>query len=470
MPITSISVWVVLLAMAIPSLFVTDSWLSFADGRQIAQHWIPRVDTLTVWMDGRHWTDQQWAAHLTLYELATHGSLAAAAAAAIGSVAAALAVCAIAARLLGGSSRSTAIALLPPVLAAPWMAEVRPQTFALVPFAAVYALLAQDSRRPSRHVFWVVPLLVVWANVHGSVVLAAGVVAAYGLARTLRADTRVRGASLAALAPLCVLISPYGLQLVDYYRLMLINPPLARWVVEWQPASFGRLSASFFISGFVAAGLWGSQRHRLTAFERWALPLLLLASLNALRNAIWFELALAMALPRLLDGVWPSRIVLSPRIRQFNVRLGGGALAVALVIAAVQIGRAPGQIERRNQPAEAALVATAAGANGLVLADDVHADWLLWREPALAGRIAYDVRFELLTAGELTRLHRLHEPMSAIWRRCAVGFAVVTFPSRSSYDAAVREQVLRPRSRTIVNTPSFVAVAQPASTQTPCRL
>jgi hypothetical protein len=43
-----------------------------------------------------------------------------------------------------------------------------------------------------------------------------------------------------------------------------------------------------------------------------------------------------------------------------------------------------------------------------VLADDVHSDWLLWKEPQLEGRLAYDVRFELLEPGQLAKL-------SAFW-------------------------------------------------------
>jgi len=36
---------------------------------------------------------------------------------------------------------------------------------------------------------------------------------------------------------------------------------------------------------------------------------------------------------------------------------------------------------------------------------DVHfSDWLLWHEPALAGRIAFDIRFELLTQRQLVAL------------------------------------------------------------------
>jgi hypothetical protein len=39
-----------------------------------------------------------------------------------------------------------------------------------------------------------------------------------------------------------------------------------------------------------------------------------------------------------------------------------------------------------------------------VFADDRHADWLLWAQPSLRGRIAYDIRFELLTPQQFRTL------------------------------------------------------------------
>jgi len=44
-----------------------------------------------------------------------------------------------------------------------------------------------------------------------------------------------------------------------------------------------------------------------------------------------------------------------------------------------------------------------------VLADGRHADFLLWQEPRLVGRLLADVRFEVLTRPELQRLARFEQ-------------------------------------------------------------
>jgi hypothetical protein len=463
LPIASVAAWVMLLALALPVLLVQDTFLALVDGRLVADHGLPHADTLTLWTLGRHWVDQQWGAHLLLYEIAAHGGLAVAAIVGVLLVGAALAIVAGVARTLGASPRSVAIVTALPVLAAPWLAQIRTQSLALVPFVAVYALLVLDARHPRRRVLLVLPILVVWANLHGSVALGAGLVVLHGLGLLRRPGCRARGAVLAAVAPCTLLASPYGLGLVGYYRLMLLHPPLAQYVVEWQPPRVEGVTAVFFVSAFAAAALWGRHRKLLAPLERALLPLLLGASLVAVRNAVWFELAAAISLPRLLDAAWPSRLAPTPQVRRVNLLVGVIVVAGAFTVVTAQLVRSSGFMDAARPTAAAAAVSAAAGPNGIVLADDRHADWLLWLRPELTGRIAYDVRFELMSAAELRRLERLDHLSPPMWTRCGDSARVVTFASPARARAATAEGVLAAGARSIVSGRTFVAVQQPAS-------
>ena len=63
---------------------------------------------------------------------------------------------------------------------------MRAQNSAPLLFVAVVSLLVTDARAPSRRVLWVVPLnSALWSNLHGTVVLAAVLVAAAGVLRLL---------------------------------------------------------------------------------------------------------------------------------------------------------------------------------------------------------------------------------------------------------------------------------------------
>lgn len=450
----------VLVAFA-AAMLVQDSWLSFVDGRLVVRHWLPYTDTLTHWTLGRAWVDQQWAAHVLLYEVVAHAGLVAVLAVGAGCVVSALVISAVAARRLGASSPRTALAMLVPLAAAPWMLQLRAQSLALPLFAAVYALLALDARRPGRRVFWVVPLLVIWANVHGSVALGAALVMLRGVGLALRGTARGRGLALVALAPLTMVASPYGLRLVAYYRLMLFHPPLAGFVQEWRPASVSLTTAAFFLSAFLVCVAWGAHPRSISRFEACALALLLAGGLLAVRSTVWFGLAAAVALSRLLDAAWPTRIDVSPAVARLNRLTAAGALAAVAGLAAMQAGRLPAALHRALPPSAAAAVARAAGPGGLVLADDAHADWLLWEQPALAGRVAYDVRFELYDRRELEQIALLEAGSRPVWRRCGAAASVVTFADAAAERRIAREGVLAPGSRTIVRIPGFVAVRQP---------
>lgn len=438
LPVAALAACGALLVFALPALLVQDSWLALVEGRLVATHGAPHADTLTYWTLGRRWVDQQWGAQLVLYELARHFGLRAASLFGVGCVIAALAVSAVAARALGGSPRSTAIAVALPLVCAPWLAQVRTQSLALLPFVLVISLVATDSRRPGRRVYLVLPLLVAWANLHGSVALAAALVAVYGIVR--------RRVVLLA-APLCLFVSPYGLHLLGYYRLMLLDPPLAAYVGEWRPPGPTGTAIPFFVSAAVVGVLLARHRRALTLFECWALPLLLAAALHAMRNVIWFELAAAIAVPRLLDAAWPARPP-SGDVRRVNLVVA--PLAVIAVLAFAVVHRPP----LDPDAGAAARVASQAGSHGIVLADDAHADWLLWEEPSLAGRVAYDVRFELFDAGELAQLRALHDGAPAAWRRCGSIARVVTFATPST------KRPLGATAHPIVALPRFVAVIQ----------
>jgi hypothetical protein len=451
-----VGAWAALLALAMPKLLVQDTWLSLVDGRLIAQHGLPHADTLTLWTLGRPWTDQQWGAHLLFYGLVESGGLRLLIVFGMACVLTAIVTACVVTRKLGATPGATALGALLPLLGSPWLTQVRSQSVALPLFVAVYALLAFDARSPGRRVLMVLPLLAVWANLHGSVVMAAGLTSLYGVTLLRRGGHRARAAALVLGAPACVLATPYGFSVVGYYRLMLVQSPLTQYVHEWQAPSVQRLTAGLFLSAFALVALWARHPRAVTSFERWAIMLLLLAAMTALRNAIWFELAAAVTLPRLVDATWRMRAP-SDGVRRLNLRFGLVVSVALLAIVVAQVARPQAWLQRDLPPSAAATIAHAAGAKGIVLSDDVHADWLLWQQPALAGRIAYDIRFELFAADELAQLKQLEEGGRAAWQLCGVA-SVVTFQTPKDLGRTASAEVLGPGTRTLVDLPGLAAV------------
>lgn len=415
-------------AIAAPaSMIVPDTWLALVDGRWIAGHGLPHVDHLTVWTSGVHWVDQQWLGQLAFYGVAKAGGIRLCVAFALALDAVALAAAAFAARRLGASTSSVALGALIPIVVGPWLLQARTQSLALPLFVAIYALLAADSRRRTRWAFGAVPLLVLWANVHGSASLGAALVFLHGLIELARRQRR--GLFFAVGAPAALLASPYALGLPGYYHTMLLDSKLRDYVLEWGPTHLDSGTAPFFLIALLSMYLLGRRGRAAGWFERLALPLIVVLGVLATRNTLWLGLAAAVSLPTLIDGVLGPPLVLTREMRRINLGLSAGVVIVALTVVSAMLSR-PESVLLANYPTSgAAAVSAAAGPSGRVLADDTHGDWLMWVEPQLVGRVAYDVRFELFENRQLAQLQAFRSGRAPA---VAQQYRVVTFGDSSS--------------------------------------
>jgi hypothetical protein len=393
----------------VPGSFRADTWLTLAAGRDIWHSGIPHEDTWTTLSAGREWIDQQWLSQLTTFGIYRLGGFGLVGFAAVSCALSTLGAAVAAAKRGGASGRS--LLLLTPLTVLPFMVasfEVRAQMFALPLFMAVFLLLRADSHSSSRRVYLTLPLLALWANLHGSVTLGIALVALRGLTvgwerrRTLlgRGRAWIRPAALTLLPALTLFLTPYGISVVPYYRATLFSGWFSKLVTEWQPITSAPLPATFF---FVLAGvaLWsfGRDPGKTTLWERAALVFLMVAAISAIRNLVWVVLA---AIPIVAVSIDPG--VRRETGNQSSQRHINGAIAIAaavcLVVAALSTLARSGRAFEKAYPSSvlsAVRAARSADPGTNVLADVSYADWLLWRDPSLRGHLAFDGRFELLS-------------------------------------------------------------------------
>jgi putative flippase GtrA len=425
-----VAVYVFALARLAPYELVQDSWLTFVSGREIAEGGLPSTERLTVFGQGEQWVDQQWLAHLAFYGLAEGFGLKAALLGHVVLLSGAFALALTAARKLGASGMSVFWVGLASIFLAPWMWQLRTQSFAYVLMVGVLWLLVRDARAPSRAVLLTLPLLVVWANLHGSVVLGAGLVVLRGL--TYGRDRRAL--PLIALPPLCVLASPYALSLVGYYERMLVSPEFARILGEWQPPKFTQ-AVPFFVLGGVAVWLLARAGNRVTLFEKLALLATIVGGLLAIRNITWFGLAWIVIAPGALEAARRARRPARSPGRPIRALAWVAAAAVPVTFVVLLATPTKTYESRWSEPALAAVDEIAASDPEVrVFASERYADWLLWRRPELAGRVAFDVRFELYDKTQLDALFRFHNRIGANWRAAAAGYEVIVLDRVSDAD------------------------------------
>jgi hypothetical protein len=382
---------------------LSDSYMTLYAGRWIAGHGIPHHEVFTIAARGRPWIDQQWLAELTDYEAWRVGGYAGVALLSVAMIGLSYAVLAALMLKRGASVVLAVCCSALAILVALPATFIRAQTFAFPLFAILLALCLTDAEqdRPRRRLLFLLPLLALWANVHGSVLIGAGLSGAYLVYRAFTMGRRGRWrpacacCALALAAPLMTLATPYGLQIVRYYTELLGNRAIAAASPEWRPPTglamvlFSAVLALIVLS--VTAQL--IKRRRPSWLLLSATAATAVATAVASRNDVWFAMIAALLLADIVMTWLPTE---TPA-RAFAFSMATAAVGLATLGGGWLIARSSAQYETLT-PLRA-ITATAAYASRhprtRILADNAAASALLWHDPSLAGRVAFDARLEL---------------------------------------------------------------------------
>lgn len=252
---------------------------------------------------------------------------------------------------------------------APAILVVRSQLYSLALFPLLVLLLRAEARRPSRRLWLLVPLVALWSNLHGGVLLGVAVAGAYLVFARARKDPLITAGVGAGMA-LALFATPALVETAAYYRGVLGSRAAVHGEGMWRPLS---LHAPFDVVFLIVALplLVLAIRSRPALWEKVAIAGLTIAAVRSSRNEVWLALFVALPAARGLAGSRRWRIAVPP--------LAMGAIAGLLAVLAVAgIARTPA-----SNGASTRLLQAAAGAAGgtPILADGLNAE-----ELALADR------------------------------------------------------------------------------------
>lgn len=410
-----IIVTVALVAIRTPLLVLGDTWFNLVLGREVAAGGVITRNALTEQGFGVPVVDIQWVSHLGLYAIATlagmQGLVLAGALLLVGTIVSAAGV----AVRRGATESRTLLVVLFALIGMASQFVLRAQSVAF-PFLAFFPLvLAGDVRAPRRTTWLLLPAAVLWANVHGSVLLAPVFAALATMARVLDAGRNDRPVSwrllgrdliLALGLTLAVFITPYGGDAVRYYEQTVGNPAFREYISEWYPLSFERVpAAALFVCAVVVTLVRGARK--MESFTFLTIGLLTAMTVMSARYATPLALASIGLLPAALDEALGSRIRIEPdallrRIARIGLPVAAGMLLVGVPLLAHYSLNRPDSIRLTD------LVAREAVPGRRLLVDEVQADRLLWYHPSLIGRVAHDVRVETLPLSYLDSLGHMY--------------------------------------------------------------
>jgi hypothetical protein len=215
----------------------------------------------------------------------------------------------------------------------------RPQTLAYPLFAVFLLAVVRAEWRKDTRLFWLLPLVtVVWANVHGSFFTGWALLGCAALGRVLETRNLWSARPYVITLAACVAasaITPAGIGSLTYLATMSGNQIVRDYVTEWAPTSFGLTEGPLFFGAVaVLCGLMLKSRQRLTAFEIVLLLVFGYLAWSSVRAVVWFGLAMAPTMSRLLGGVLPSRTQVSsrnvPALNALIIAMIGGLVVMSL--------------------------------------------------------------------------------------------------------------------------------------------
>ena len=225
--------------------------------------------------------------------------------------------------------------------------------FSLALFPLLVLLVQEDSRRPGRRIWLSVPLLAVWANLHGMVLAGLALLGVYLVVTRARREpllvAGVLGASL-----LAVFATPELWRTPLYYRDVFENVAAARAVGLWAPLGLGPFDVLYVAA---ALALFALSRGRLLPWE-WVACLALAAdSIRTARVGLFLLFVLAYPAARVLRLRTPNPVALA----------SAGCCLAALAVGLVVLSR---------PTSDTALARRAAATHMVVLADPLLGEWV----------------------------------------------------------------------------------------------
>lgn len=397
------------LAIALPVLAATLAPMSSVDlayqlragGEIIDSRAIPSVDTWTFTASGVPWVDQQWGAQVVLAAVYRLGGWTGLVLLRVLVTAVVVGATLAIARNRGLDPRVAAVlTLIAFVVAAPAMA-LRPQLFGMACFAVTLFLIFLRRDRP--RAVWLVPVVVVlWANLHGSFLLAPVIL---GLAWLEDLHDRDAAARLTLLvgfvSVVAACLTPFGPGVWAYAVGLSSNSGVTARTSEWQPTSLRDATGLLFFASVTAVVALIARSGRRVPWPT-LLWLGVFAAIGTVtqRGVAWWPF---VAVAFVSDGLLTS----GTRPIAEGSRRVNAAVAVGLVIATLALLPAWRPLDARTGVPFAALTDAPPGiteaTRALVRPGDRILNpqrWGSWLEFAVPGAsVAVDSRIEFIPAG-----------------------------------------------------------------------
>ena len=323
------ALFVMLFARAAQAPAQNDTWWHLRAGRDIWHGVFPTVERWSFTARGHGWPDHEWLSEAIFFALHRVGGMPLLA---VLVAAAVTATFALVWRLMVGPvlRRGALVFLTLPVTLI--VASLRPQVFSLLLLVATVTLLAH------RRFGWLPVVFLLWANLHGAVVIGGVVVAGVLVTAVVWERRCARPLALcAALSAVAVFLTPLGTGILGLVFGMSNEADIAEWEPAWRNLPAGAIFGVVVVLAAVAA----LAVHRRRAFA-WSDRVLVASAaalvIPAVRYSRLMPMFVVIVLPLLARG-WEAWRPSTARAEDRSV-VNAVLLGVVVVTATLWVGAA----------------------------------------------------------------------------------------------------------------------------------
>ncbi len=280
-----------------------DLWWHLQTGQDIvAARAIPQTDIYSFTKAGSEWVTHEWLSEVLIYGIYRTTGWAGLLVVFSGFITAAFY---LVYRRCTGKPYVAAFAILLAVSASSPLFGVRPQMITLLLASTFIALLTSYSNnRKSKRLYWMVPLMLLWVNLHAGFALGLGLIGLYLISLALDRKFELMPRLLVTLMACAAVVplNPNGFRMFSYPLETLRSPTMAAFIQEWASPNFHQpmfLPFALFLLLLVAVLALSSKR--LRASEVFLLFVTILAALRSARHIPIFALIVT---PIFAQQVW----------------------------------------------------------------------------------------------------------------------------------------------------------------------
>jgi hypothetical protein len=366
------ALFVMLFARAAQAPAQNDTWWHLRAGRDIWRGVLPTVERWSYTARGHAWPDHEWLSEAIFSALHRIGGM---------PLLALLVACvmtttfALVWRLMVGPvlRRGALVFLTLPVTLI--VASLRPQVFSLLLLVVTVTLLARA------RFAWLPLVFLLWANLHGAVVVGGVVVAAVFVTAALWDRAQVRPLlGWGALAAAATFLTPLGTGIVGLVFGMSNEVDIVEWEPAWRAMPAGLVFGVVAVLTIVAVVVT-ARRRALTWTDRVLVASAAATLPLAVRYSRVMPMFVVIALPLLARG-WEAWRPARARLDDQRV-VHGVLLGVVVVVAAAWVGAAwtGPNVALDWEPLPAGAVAAVRACDGRVYNTFDDGAFLLWFAP-----------------------------------------------------------------------------------------